>query len=65
MYERALQQSDAKVNKSLDFMVDKCPVISLFPGHKPISVIIDVRTEKQFAAIVANKDQLTLKFAIF
>ena len=65
MYERAKQQSDAKVNKSLDFMVDKCPVTLLFSGHKPMSVMIDKRTENQFAAIVANKDQLTLKFAIF
>ena len=46
-------------------MVYKCPVTSLFSGHKPMSVMIDKRTEKQFAAIVANKDQLTLKFAIF
>ena len=65
MYERAKQQSDAKVNKSIDFMVDKCTVTSLFSGHKPMSVMIDSRTKKQFAAIVANKDQLTLRFAIF
>ena len=65
MYERAKQQSDAKVNKSIDFMVDKCTVISLFSGHKPMSVMIDDRTKKQFAAIVANKDQLTLRLAIF
>ena len=65
MYERAIQQSDAKVNKSLDFVVDKCPLTSLFSGHKPVSVMVDKRTKKQFAAIVANKDQLTLKFTIF
>ena len=65
MCERALQQSDAKVNKSLDFVVDKRPLTSLFSGHKPMSVMIDDRTKKQFAAIVANKDQLTLRLAIF
>jgi hypothetical protein len=65
MYERAKQQSDAKVNKSLDFVVDKCPLTSLFSGHKPVNVMIETRTKKQFASIVANKDQLTLSFAIF
>ena len=62
MYERAMQQSDAKVNKTLDFIVDKRPITSLFSGHIPVNVMIDSRTEKQFAAIVANKDQLTLRF---
>ena len=62
MYERAMQQSDAKVNKALDFIVDKRPITSLFSGHIPVNVMIDSRTEKQFAAIVANKDQLTLRF---
>ena len=65
MYERAMQQSDAKVNKSVDFVVDKCPPTSLFDGHKPVNVMIDTRTKKQFAATVANKDQLTLKLTIF
>ena len=62
MYERAKQQSDANVNKSIDFMVDKCPLNSLFSGHIPVNVMLDSRTEKQFAAIVANKDQQTLRF---
>ena len=65
MCERALQQSDAKVNKSLDFMVDKVSLFPLFKGHKPLCAIIDTRTKKQFLAIMANKDQLTLNFAIF
>ena len=65
MCERAMQQRDAKVNKSLDFIVDKCELFPLFSGHKPLSAMIDARTEKQFALIKANKDQLTLKFEIF
>ena len=65
MCERALQQSDAKVNKSLDFMVDKVSLIPLFKGHKPICATIDSRAKKQFLTIMANKDQLTLNFAIF
>ena len=51
--------------RSLDFMVDKCPLISLFLGHKPFCVMIDIRNKKDFAAIMVNKDQLTLDFAIF
>ena len=65
MCERALQQSDAKVNKSLDFMVDKVALFPLFKGHKPFCATIDTRTKKQFLTIMSNKDQLTLKFAIF
>ena len=65
MYERAIQQSDAKVNKSLDFLVDKVSLFPLFKGHKPICATIDTRTKKQFLAIMANKDQLTLNFEIF
>ena len=65
MYERAMQQSDANVNKSLDFMVDKNELTPLFPGHKPFCAMIDIRTKKMFARIVANKDHLTLSFAIF
>ena len=60
-----MQQSDAKVNKSLDFMVDKTELTPLFSGHKPFSVMVDTRTKKMFAKIMANKDQLTLHFAIF
>ena len=60
-----MQQSDAKVNKSLDFMVDKTEVTPLFSGHKPLSAMIDSRTQRKFARIVANKDQLTLNFSIF
>ena len=56
MYERAIQQSDAKVNKTLDFMRDKNEIFPLYPGHKPFSVMIDSRTKKMFATIVANKD---------
>ena len=65
MYDRAMQQSDAKVNKTLDFLVDKTELTPLFSGHKPLSVMIDARTKKMFAKIVANRDQLTLHFAIF
>jgi hypothetical protein len=46
MCERAMQQGDAKVNKSLDFIVDKCELFPLFSGHKPLSTMIDARTEK-------------------
>ena len=65
MYERAMQQSDAKVNKSLDFMVDKTGVTPLYSGHKPFYAMIDTRNKKDFARIVANKDHLTLGFEIF
>ena len=60
-----MQQSDAKVYKSVDFMVDKCALSPLFDGHKPESVMIDIRTKKQFSEILSNKDQQTLKFEIF
>ena len=65
MHERAMQQSDAKVNKSIDFMVDKTELTPLFSGHKPFCAMIDIRTQKMFATIVANKDHLTLSLAIF
>ena len=65
MHERAMQQSDAKVNKSLDFIVDKTELTPLFIGHEPLCAMIDIRTQKMFATIVANKDHLTLSFAIF
>ena len=65
MYDRAMQQSDAKVNKSLEFVVDKCSVVPLLPGHKPSSAMIDSRSKKQFTAIVENKDRLTLSLEIF
>ena len=45
MHERAMQQSDAKVNKSLDFMVDKTELTPLFSGHKPFCAMIDIRTQ--------------------
>ena len=60
-----MQQSDAKVNKSLDFMVDKAELTPLFSGQKPLCAMIDTRTKRMFAKIVANKDKLTLCFAIF
>ena len=44
MYERAMEQNDAKVNKSLDFMVDKNELTPLFSGHKPFCAMIDIRT---------------------
>ena len=44
MHERAMQQSDAKVNKSLDFMEDKTELTPLFSGHKPFCAMIDIRT---------------------
>ena len=65
MHERAMQMSDAKVNKSLDFMVDKAELTPLFSGHKPFCAMIDTRTQKMFAKIVANKDHLTMSFTIF
>ena len=60
-----MQQRDSKVNKSLNFMVDKSELTPLFSGHKPLCAMIDARTKSMFAKIVANKDQLTLRFAIF
>jgi hypothetical protein len=45
MHERAMQQSDAKVNKSLDFMVDKTELTPLFSGHSPLCAMIDIRTQ--------------------
>ena len=46
MCERALQQSDTNVNKSFDFIEDKCSLTPLFLGHKPISVMIDARRKE-------------------
>jgi hypothetical protein len=46
MCERAILQSDAKVTKSLDFMLDKCPLTLLFPGHDPLTVMVDSRSMK-------------------
>ena len=54
--ERALQQRDVNVNKSLEFVIDKSPLTPLYSGQRPISVMIDNRSEKQFAKIKANKD---------
>ena len=65
IYERAMEQSDANVNKSVDFVRDKCPLIELYAGHKPFSVMVDSRGKKEFQKIVANKDRSTLTFEIF
>jgi hypothetical protein len=65
MSDRALQQKDAKVNKSLDFVSDKTPLVCLFDGHKPSSVMVDTRDELLFDKIVANKDRSTLKIEVF
>ena len=65
MSDRALQQRDARVYKSLDFVSDKTPLVSLFDGHKPSSVMVDSRDELLFEKIVANKDRSTLNFEIF
>ena len=56
MSERALQQKDANVNKSFEFLVGKTEHTTLFPGHKPISVMIESRSRKQFAKIKDNRD---------
>ena len=63
--DRALYQKDALVNKSLQFVVDKSPLTPLFCGHKPMPVMIDSRSEKQFAKVKANKDKNTLMVKIF
>ena len=49
------------MNKTLDFVKDKFPITLLYPGHKPISVMIDIRNKKEFDKIKANKDVKTLK----
>ena len=46
-------------------MLDKCSLTSLFPGHDPLSVMIDSRSKKNFAKILANKEQVTLNLEIF
>ena len=56
MCKRAMQQGDTNVNKSVDFIEDKCSLTPLFLGHKPISVMIDTRSKAYFEAILANKD---------
>jgi hypothetical protein len=53
------------VNKTLDFVKDKFPITLLYPGHKPISVMIDIRDKKEFNKIKANKDVKTLKVEIY
>ena len=65
MSERALQQKDVKVNLTVDFLNDKTSLHYLFPGHKPSSVMIDARTEQNFADIKTCKDAKTLKTDYF
>ena len=65
MFERALNLKDAKVNKSLDFMIDKLKLLPLHPGHKPSSVMIDSRSKRLFDKIKANKDKSTLLVDIY
>ena len=59
MCERALQQKNAKVNIISDFLLDKTYLTPLYPGHKPIPVMIDSRSSKDFAKIKANLDTHT------
>ena len=65
MIKRALNQKDAKVNKSLDFIIDKFKLRPLYPGHKPLSVMIDSRSKWLFDKIKANKDKSTLLVDIY
>ena len=65
MSERALQQKDANVNKSFEFLVGKTAHTSLFRGHKPISVMIEGRSRKKFAKIKNNRDVSALTVEIF
>ena len=46
MSEKALQQKDANVNKSFEYLVRKTAHTPLFLGHRPISVMIDSRSPK-------------------
>ena len=41
------------------------PLVSLFDGHKPSSVMVDTRDDLLFDKIVANKDRSTLNVEIF
>ena len=41
-------------------MLDKNPTTCLYPGHKPLSVMIDDRSVASFKKITANKDKPTL-----
>ena len=65
MNERALQQKDAYVNKSFEFLIGKTAHTTLFPGHRPISVMIDSRSSKKFAKIKDNRDVSALTVEIF
>ena len=64
MCERALQEKEASVNIILDFVLSLTNITLLFPGHKPINVMVDSRTKEQFDKIKSKRDKPTLKFDI-
>ena len=53
------------MNKSFEFLMGKTTHTTLFPGHKPISVMIEGRSRKKFAKIKNNRDVLALTVEIF
>ena len=46
-------------------MHDMNPTTCLYPGHKPLSVMLDERDNASFEKVKANKDRPTLKVEIF
>ena len=54
-----------KVNLTVDFLNDKTGLNYLFLGHKPTSVMIDARSEQNFAELIACKGAKTLKTDFF
>ena len=60
-----MQDKEAKVNIVLDFVLNLVTLTDLYPGLKPMNLMIDSRTKEQFDKIKANKDSRTLKLDIF
>ena len=60
-----MQDKEAKVNIVLDFVLNLVTLTDLYPGRKPMNLMIDSRTKEQFDKIKANKDSRTLKLDIF
>ena len=65
MCAKALYEKEANVNIVLDFVLNLTTITDLYPGHKPIDVMIDSRSKEKFDGIKANKDKHTLKFDVF
>ena len=48
MCAKALYEKEANVNIVLDFVLNLTTITDLYPGHKPIDVMIDSRSKEKF-----------------